>query len=1461
KGLGGWGIDGVHLLDRPAGILHLGSGEQRRLDDQPWIIDTVAGRRWSIGDGAPFGPVGGLATAAKLSYPDRVIAAPDGGFYFTDSLPSLPGPAVFRVGLDGILTRVACGGTSLEEDVDATSANGCGGPTALGDDGTLYVTDNNRIRRVGKDGKIRTVWGKYPGTFLADGAHASAGPVAARSMTLAPDGSFFVAWNTSLTNSIRRIGPDGIVATIAGGAGSGLAAEGESVTTAALNAPLGLTVAPNGSLVFADEGNRRVREIRSDGRVYTIAGKTPYFSYPPDTGDGGPANDGWITDPRYVAVAADGTVFFSSGWVADGGSGGARLRIVRNGLLQTIAGGVQDASGDGGPAFGAGLRDPSSVAVLPDGSVIVAQPSEKTIRRVRRASAAGLVPDATGAAAFAFDGQGRPTKTIDTLTGTTQTSFSYDGLGNLTSITDADGDAVTIARDAKGLATTITGPFGHVTKLAYDADGNLAQVDMPDGASVKFTYSAGGLLIKAEDPLGRAHSFSYDSLGRLASDVAPDGASTALTRTDAPTGWTSQTTTATALTTTFQVDSIGPTAKRWTTILPNGVSAVAQVDEGGGSTLTLPFLTVRSTFAGDPRFGVLAPLPKATMSTGGITSALQVRRTVVAGASVTAPVSIDAAMDFDGGASAGGATVTAHYDAATGTVALTSPEGRKTSLVLGKAGRLERFARAGEPDVTITYDSHGRATSVAQGTRAYSFTFDGSGNLTAVKDPLDRTTSFTFDAVGKLLSRTLFDKRVVSYGYDLGGRLTSVSPPDRMTHGYVYDAAGVFAEYKPPAVAGGITSTTVVRDKERRPVQILRADGTAIGLTYNTTGELIKLSHPHGSITRSYDPATKFVRSIETTDQTTSFSYSGLLPTGETIVGISPATIVRAFDTRLRVASETIAGSSAVVFQYDRDGNLTRAGEIALTLDAPTGRPVSATTGDVVEAFEYDAFGVLSRHSISRLGNPLFSESFVRDALSRVTVRTEAVASETARTTKFTYDPSGALKSVDRDGLVTTFTYDANGNRIATVAASSTTTATYDGQDRLLTYGTRVYAYGKDGEVSKIVDGASGATTSLEHDALGNVRKVVMPSGKTIEYVIDGEHRRVARKVDGGITDRFVYLDGLRIGAEVDTFGSVLTRYVYATRGNVPDYLVRGGKVYRCVVDSIGSVRLVVEIATGTVVQRTDYDPFGLIVSDTIAPGFKHVPFGFAGGIHDRDTGLVRFGAREYDPVVGRWTSRDPALFRGGDANFYRYAHGDPVNAIDVDGKHPLLIAAGATLAALSVIYGMGAAAPSDTAGAPADILGMALSVTPLKSLPSFIPARPSPVIVVVNNDARAILERTTDHWVRELAENPELLKRLLKPGELRSVQCGRFVSANFGKALERAVAEDLEMTASNLFKHVGHTARRGKPIWDFEGLGQAAGRKFDVTTVKDLSSHMARPYGKEVEFVLYEAPYPWNLP
>ena len=111
--------------------------------------------------------------------------------------------------------------------------------------------------------------------------------------------------------------------------------------------------------------------------------------------------------------------------------------------------------------------------------------------------------------------------------------------------------------------------------------------------------------------------------------------------------------------------------------------------------------------------------------------------------------------------------------------------------------------------------------------------------------------------------------------------------------------------------------------------------------------------------------------------------------------------------------------------------------------------------------------------------------------------------------------------------------------------------------------------------------------------------------------------------------------------------------------------MVKGGVTYRIITDRIGSPRLVINSLTGTVAQRVDYDEYGNVIANT-NPGFQ--PFGFAGGLYDRDTGLVQFGFRDYDARTGRWTTKDPIRFGGGDMDLYSYVHENPLVSRDPSG-------------------------------------------------------------------------------------------------------------------------------------------------------------------------------------------------
>jgi hypothetical protein len=176
-----------------------------------------------------------------------------------------------------------------------------------------------------------------------------------------------------LGNGERRRGETTLrtITTIAGHGDFGLLGDGGPAKDARLTFPEGVSVTPDGALYIADSFHHRVRKVGTDGTITTVAGNGEFgFS-----GDGGPAKDARLTDPRGIAVGPDGTLY-----IAD--TRNHRVRAVRpDGIITTVAGnGVSGFSGDGGPAKDAKLYNPEAVAVGPDGALYIADSSNVRVR-------------------------------------------------------------------------------------------------------------------------------------------------------------------------------------------------------------------------------------------------------------------------------------------------------------------------------------------------------------------------------------------------------------------------------------------------------------------------------------------------------------------------------------------------------------------------------------------------------------------------------------------------------------------------------------------------------------------------------------------------------------------------------------------------------------------------------------------------------------------------------------------------------------------------------------------------------------------------------------------------------------------------------------------------------------------------------------------------------------------------
>jgi hypothetical protein len=255
--LGGWGLDVQNTYDPVARILYLGDGEQRSAAAlQSEVLSTAAGAPKTNNGG--YGGDGGPATQAKLNQPTQVAVGPDGSLYIADSRNN----RIRRIGPDGIITTVAGNGTAdyRGDGGPATKAQ-LNGPSdvAVGPDGSLYIADwgNRVVRRVGPDGVITTVAGDGSGWTGGDGKKATEAQIGRpNAIAIGPDGSLYIAGNDGFF--VRRVGPDGFISTIAGrviaGNIRGYSGDGGPAALAQLNAVGGLAWPTRAIIVSAASG-------------------------------------------------------------------------------------------------------------------------------------------------------------------------------------------------------------------------------------------------------------------------------------------------------------------------------------------------------------------------------------------------------------------------------------------------------------------------------------------------------------------------------------------------------------------------------------------------------------------------------------------------------------------------------------------------------------------------------------------------------------------------------------------------------------------------------------------------------------------------------------------------------------------------------------------------------------------------------------------------------------------------------------------------------------------------------------------------------------------------------------------------------------------------------------------------------------------------------------------------------
>ena len=304
----------------------------------------------------------------------RARRGPDGLLYFMD----FNNWRVRRLDDDGVIRTIAGNGvhgfswpgvTAIESPLD--------NPTdfVFHPDGRLVLVsfEDPRVLAIDADGVFRVLAGTgEPGTTGAEGDGASprvAKFIQLEGIEIAPDGTIYVA--DAKANRVRMIREDDVITTVAGTGDQGYSGDGGQAVDAALYHPSALAVDGAGNLYVTDSLNHVVRRISTDGVIETVAGTGQAGL----SGDGGPATAAQLNEPYGLEVGADGSLY-----IADRSNFRVR-RVGPDGIIETVAGTVEGYSGDGAAATDAELGYLARLSF--DGrSLLIADQSNSCIRRL-----------------------------------------------------------------------------------------------------------------------------------------------------------------------------------------------------------------------------------------------------------------------------------------------------------------------------------------------------------------------------------------------------------------------------------------------------------------------------------------------------------------------------------------------------------------------------------------------------------------------------------------------------------------------------------------------------------------------------------------------------------------------------------------------------------------------------------------------------------------------------------------------------------------------------------------------------------------------------------------------------------------------------------------------------------------------------------------------------------------------
>ncbi|HTB81290.1 MAG TPA: RHS repeat-associated core domain-containing protein [Opitutaceae bacterium] len=808
--------------------------------------------------------------------------------------------------------------------------------------------------------------------------------------------------------------------------------------------------------------------------------------------------------------------------------------------------------------------------------------------------------------------------------GATQlTQYTYDSLGNVTSVTD---------------------PLGRVTTSIYDSNGiDLLETDQITGPNgqhdvlAKFTYNSQHEVLTATDASGQVTTYTYNSAGQrhTVTNAKHETTTYWYTPDGSPLGGSPD---------------------------PNASGYLVEVDgavAGAKTSFTYRDYGLVRTVTDSEGYAVTTDYDKFN------------RPTAITYPDGTSLQNIYDRLDLIMQTDRLGRVTQYGHNALRQLVMITDPLDRHTLYDRCGCGALQAITDPAGHTTNFTYDIQGRPTG-----KIYP---DGTSLTYAYEAATSRRQSVT-DALGQVthVAYNLDDTpQQVTYTDLRGAPLVPATPSVSYTYDPFYprpttmiDGTGsTIWTYNPvpltptlgagriASIAGPLANSTITYAYDelgRETGRSINGPANASGVVYDALGRVQSATNPLGAFTYNYvDQTSRLLSVIYPTGQATGYAY---YPNAGT-----PGNDDQRLQTILNVKSGG-AALSAFSYGYDAAGRITTWAQ--------------QTDGGAVRYlnFAYDAADQLIQAAVPS-GSATKNYWYVYDkAGNRAgeqidTAVTGATINNLNQVTALS--PSGPIHfsgTLNEPSTVTVngqaATVDASNNfsadvplsagaNVVTVAATNGNgvTTSKHFQYTVANGVARTLTYDLDGGMTN-----NGAGQTYTFDA-ANRLSTITQGGNVTTFVYNGMGQRVQEKLNGTIVKQWVWCPGDTQPCEERNASNIVTKRFYAQGEQI------SGVNFYTTRDHLGSVRELTD-STGAIRARYDYTPYGL---RTKLSGDLDSDFGFDGMYYHSASGLYFTLHRAYDPVLGRWTQPDPAGEAGG-INLFQFVRNDPINLTDLLG-------------------------------------------------------------------------------------------------------------------------------------------------------------------------------------------------